>query len=219
MSAETAAEPRVYSHFGWINAGVSSPRRFLLGRTLFDQESSCDVVLDRALEERAPEFDLGGYPLDDWKQPAAMLFAKGCEAQSLMLLGSFAAPLMRLWPWDAGRNAMISLHGGANSGRNTALIAAQSVWGAPDATRITRLSTVSFEALSNLPVTTEILAQRDPSIIAAGLGKFVTGPWATLLLSSSAVPINGIIDDPVPGIELRCAVPRALIRPKDADRI
>jgi len=97
---------------------------------------------------------------------ASMLFAEDCEMQAIMLLSSFAAPLMSLHP--SSRSALVQwVKDEPGSGSGTALMAAQTVWGKPDGLTVPASLSVpakrqAIDDLDRLPVTLGELDRTDP---------------------------------------------------------
>jgi hypothetical protein len=152
--------------------------------------------------------------LEAWAEAAETLFAPGCEAQSFVLLSSFAAPLMAFFP---ERGAVVSVWGGRKAGKSTALAAAASVWGrTPE-----EMVPVSLDY--SIPAIWQNMAHRDPSVARRIFGAFLTNAGAhTILISATFGPLLSSLygpEDQLPGIEFELKVPKSLIRPKDGNRI
>lgn len=155
--------------------------------------------------------------LDAWREAAAMLFAPGCEAQSFCVLAAFAAPLMALWRHPGG-GAVVSFVGPRGAGKATALDAAASVWGHPQAMRLTSYvgdgKYAQIAAFGNLPFIADKLPHLPPESVLALFETF-TGPdraWQTLLLTAGPA---AILSEQRFGLELPLKVPAALINRKD----
>jgi hypothetical protein len=161
-------------------------------------------------------------PLDQWSGAAGMLCAPGCEAQSFLLLASFAAPLMSLFRTEEG-GGVVSIHGGKKAGKSVGLVAAASVWGPPGAItipayRIDRLQKIG--KLGNYPVIVDGLLNRDPAHSRDFIIQFLTnkplppGKWQTLLLSATGLPLFETVmrpEDTAPGVDFPVKVPAMLI--------
>lgn len=170
--------------------------------------------------------------LEDWSAAANMLFAAGCEAQSFMLLSSFAAPLMALFDTDEG-GAIVSIHGGRKSGKTVAMTAAATVWGLPEALDIGEAPhNQRFKALASLrhlPAIYNGLSRGDPlsanGFIAVSMlqqNRDTKLPWQTMILHSGGEALIGPIFEDGPrlrGVEFKVAVPRGLVTPRDGDDI
>lgn len=160
--------------------------------------------------------------LADWASAANMLFAAGCEAQSMALLASFASPLMALLPVDEP-GAVVSIWGGRGKGKSTALTAAVTVWLDAD---------TLLAATRDLPLVFQNLANRDPTIVRQMLEGAKTA-HAGLLISAAGLPVLAPLypqtlpvleaisprDEVWPGIEFQIALPKGLIQPKDKNRL
>jgi len=149
----------------------------------------------------------------EWTRAANMLFAVGCEPQAFVLLASLASPRMALIEHKEG-GAVVSIHGGKGAGKTVALTAAASVWGAaPD-----ELSDLGI-GLGQLPSILTRLANQDPAVIRQRLQSFALGPGRkAVLISATGAPLP-LNPGEIPGVEFDLRVPRALIAPKDGDRI
>lgn len=169
-------------------------------------------------EEIAREhFDLAG-SLGGWREIANMCFAPGCEAQSVFVLASFAAPLMALLNTQEG-GAFVALYGGKKAGKDFAALVAETVWGPPG------FLVDTPEEQGNLPVLLKGLVRRDPmaahKVMAGLLLKSDAVVWRTLFLTTNPVPLFPVAFGPgalVPGLEYQVKVPAALIDPK-ADKL
>lgn len=191
-------------------------------------------LIDREIPEKAfklgaglPDADMP--PLAQWSSVAGMLCAPGCEAQTFMLLASFAAPLMSLFKTGEG-GGIVSIHGGRKAGKSVALAAAASVWGEPrmmtvPTWRADRLDQIA--KLGNYPVIGEGMLNRDPAHTRDFIIDFLTGhtkeaPWQTLLLTSTGMPLFSIVmkpEDSRPGVDLALKVPPMLIDAKSNGRL
>ena len=169
--------------------------------------------------------------LEDWSAAANMLFAAGCEAQSFMLLASFAAPLMALFDTDEG-GAIVSIHGGRKSGKTVAMTASATVWGLPEAMDIGEAPhSQRFKALASLrhlPAIYNGLSRGDPLAANAFIGTAILqmerhlSPWQTLILHTGGQPLAGSITqglENILGVEFKVAVPKGLVTPRDGDHI
>jgi len=191
-------------------------------------------LIDRDIPEKA--FKLGPglpnatmQPLAQWSSIAGMLCAPGCEAQTFMLLASFAAPLMSLFKTPEG-GGIVSIHGGKRSGKSVALAAAASVWGEPRSITVPSWAPDRLERiakLGNYPVIAEGMLNRDPAHTREFIIDFLTGhkqdtPWQTLLLSATGMPLFSTVmrtEDARPGLDLAVKVPPMLIEPKSTGRL
>jgi hypothetical protein len=158
-------------------------------------------------------------PLVHWTGITGMLCAPGCEAQTFMLLASFAAPLLSLYKTAEG-GGVVSIFGGRRAGKATALMAAGSVWGPPgalsvkmyDKHRLTRIS-----RMCNLPVICDGMMNTDPGAARGMVLTFLTAPdgWSTLMLSATGTALFPTImeaRDARPGFEAPVKVPAHLIQ-------
>lgn len=108
-----------------------------------------------------------------WSDAANNLFAPGCEAQSMVVLATFGAPLLGYFPDPIG--CVVSISGGRKRGKSTALAAADTAWGdAPDA-----------------PVVHSSLGNRDPNIAYNWLADLVN--VGTMVISASAVALSAML--------------------------
>ncbi len=200
-----------YEQYGWKADNTS----FLFGSRLYTAGKITDANVSTELSIRnqwiGPGCNVKGdkeaFGLERWKQAANSLFAPGCEAQSVALLASFAAPLMRFITTDEG-GAIISLVTRASgTGKTVALAGASSVWGdrrglslTNEDNRVTKWLTLG--ALGNLPIVYDELQTRDPQALRDFVINFTNGrdkmratregqirhstsTWQTLLLTAS----------------------------------
>lgn len=163
-------------------------------------------------------FDMAG-TLAGWQQVANMCFAPGCEPQAVLVLASFAAPLMSLLKTDEG-GAFVSLYGAKKSGKDLALLAAETVWGPPGYLVDDPVD------LENLPVVMPTLYHRDPGsahrLMTGMLLKSDKTVWRTLFLARSPMSLfeAAFKDAPrKPGIEYPVKVPALLIDVKADKRL
>lgn len=200
-----------YDQYGWKANNTS----FLYGKKLYTADGEFEVTGSKELEVRNQwvgpgvnaKGDISAYGVERWTQAANSLFAAGCEAQSVALLASFAAPLMRFMATDEG-GAIISLvTRQSGTGKTTALAGASSVWGdrkglslTNDDNKVTKWLTLG--ALGNLPLVHDEIQTRDPVAIRDFVVTFTNGrdkmratregeirhsaaTWQTLLISAS----------------------------------
>lgn len=195
-----------YEQFGWKNDDTA----FLYGLDLYTMGGVERVTGNDELQIRCKESWVGpatGGSLDAWKAAVNALFVSGCEPQSVCLVASFAAPLMRFQERDEGGAIIHLVTRESGTGKSTALIGAASVWGrreglglTNDDTRISKALTLG--ALGNLPVIHDELTIRDPEVIKNFVINFTNGrdkmratrfgeirhtasTWQTLLLSAA----------------------------------
>jgi hypothetical protein len=197
-----------YEQFGWKNAD----KEFLYGLTLYGVAGKRDVSGSDELQVRTSKRNEWIGPcsrgsLDAWTGAANRLFAAGCEAQSLALLASFAAPLMRFQAGDEG-GAIISLvTRKSGTGKTTALAGAASIWGKREGLGLTNQDSkiskfLTLGALGNLPLVYDEIETKDPKIIRDFVENFTNGrdkmratrtgsiahtasTWQTVLISAS----------------------------------
>lgn len=168
-----------YDQFGWKD----DDKTFLYGLDLYTPEGANRVMGNDELQLRCKEDWVGpckGGDLEGWKQAINALFAAGCEPQSVALLASFAAPLMRFQERDEGGAIIHLVTRESGTGKSTALIGAASVWGrreglglTNDDTRVSKALTLG--ALGNLPIVYDEIALRDPDAIRAFVISFTNG--------------------------------------------
>lgn len=163
-------------------------------------------------------FDADG-TLAGWQNVANMCFAPECEAQAVLILASFAAPLMSLLKTDEG-GALVSIYGGKKSGKDLALLAAETVWGPPGFLVDNPLD------LENLPVIMPTLYNRDPrsahKMVSGLLLKGENTVWRTLFLTRCPLPLfEAAWPDGMrkPGVEYAVRVPGLLIDAKGDKRL
>jgi hypothetical protein len=188
------------------------------------------TLIDKQIPESA--FKLGAgvsgsdiSPLAQWSGAAGMLCAPGCEAQTFMLLASFAAPLMSLFKTQEG-GGVVSIHGGKKAGKSAALTAAATVWGPAAHVTIPAYRTdrlVRISRAGNYPVIIEGLLNRDPAHTREFLIDFLRlkplpdHQWQTLLLSATGLPLFDTVlrpEDTRPGLDMHVKVPAMLIDAK-----
>lgn len=229
-----------FEQFGWKN----EDKEFLYGLTLYSSSGKSDVSGSDELQIRTSKRNewIGPYSrgnLAAWTDAANKLFAAGCEAQSLTLLGSFAAPLMRFQAGDEG-GAIISLvTRKSGTGKSTALAGAASVWGKREGLGLTNADSkiskfLTLGALGNLPIVYDEIETRDPKIIRDFVENFTNGrdkmratrtgsiahtasTWQTVLISASNASLIDAMstgnDIPALGrriLELPLVIPDAL---------
>jgi len=200
-----------YDQYGW----KANNTAFLYGKKLYTAQGEFEIAGSKELEVRnqwiGPGATVKGDPasfgIERWTQAANALFAAGCEAQSVALLASFAAPLMRFMATDEG-GAIISLvTRQSGTGKTTALAGTSSVWGAREGLSLTNddnkvTKWLTLGALGNLPVVHDEIQTRDPLAIRDFVINFTNGrdkmratregeirhsasTWQTLLVSAS----------------------------------
>jgi Domain of unknown function (DUF927) len=229
-----------FEQFGWKNEDTE----FLYGLTLYGKHGKRDVAGSDELQIRTSKRNewIGPYSrgnLHSWTRAANSLFAAGCEAQSLTLLASFAAPLMRFQAGDEG-GAIISLvTRKSGTGKTTALAGAASVWGKRDGLGLTNSDSkiskfLTLGALGNLPIVYDEIETKDPKIIRDFVENFTNGrdkmratrtgsiahtasTWQTVLISASNASLIDAMstgnDIPALGrriLELPLIIPEAL---------
>ncbi len=205
------AMEKSYEQYGW----KAQETAFLYGAKLYTAAGTTDAAVSHELSVRnqwiGPGCNIKGSPeafgLERWKQSVNALFATGCEAQSVALLASFAAALMRFTGTDEG-GAIISLVTRASGvGKTVALAGASSVWGdrkglslTNEDNRVTKWLTLG--ALGNLPLVYDELQTRDPIALRDFVINFTNGrdkmratregqirhstsTWQTLLITAS----------------------------------
>jgi hypothetical protein len=202
-----------YEQFGW-----KGDEAFLYGQTLYTKASKQAVLTTHDLQVRSVKRGVGpvkGGSLERWTAAANMLFAKGLETQSIALLASFAAPLIRFQERDEGGAVLHLMSSKSAQGKTTALIAAASVWGQIDAFRIKKDDTVIgrllvLATLSNLPVLYDEIMTRDPDAIYDFVVSFTNGAdrtratrtgeikhnearWQTLMLSAGNTSLREVL--------------------------
>lgn len=202
-----------YEQFGW-----KGEEAFLYGQVLYTKAAKQAVLTTHDLQVRSAKRGIGptkGGSLERWTAAANMLFAKGLETQSIALLASFAAPLIRFQERDEGGAVLHLMSSKSAQGKTTALIAAASVWGQIDAFRIKKDDTVIgrllvLATLSNLPVLYDEIMTRDPDAIYDFVVSFTNGAdrtratrtgeikhnearWQTLMLSAGNTSLREVL--------------------------
>lgn len=198
-----------YGQYGWKEGNA-----FLLGRTLFMAHGHTAAPGSKEVETRNQWIGAGcnakgdlSVGLERWRQAASALFASGCEAQSICLLASFAAPLMRFLSEDEGGAIVSLVTRQSGTGKTTALAGASSVWGdkhglslTNDDNRVAKFLTLA--CLGNLPVVFDEIQARDPLVLRefvitftngrdkqrgdrSGQSVIHSGAWQTLCITAS----------------------------------
>jgi Domain of unknown function (DUF927) len=201
----------LYDQFGWKADNTA----FLYGKTLYTSDGPFEVPGSPELTIRSQwigpgasvKGDKSAFGFERWRQAANSLFASGCEAQSVAVLASFAAPLMRFASSDEG-GCIISLATRASGkGKTTALLGASSVWGDKQGLSLTSYDNnvtkwLTLGALGNLPIIYDEVQTKDPETIRSFVVNFTEGrdkmrasrdgaikhshtSWQTLLLTAS----------------------------------
>lgn len=168
-----------YDQFGWKDDDTA----FLYGLDLYASNGVSRVVGNDEIQTRCREDWVGpatGGDLDEWKRTINSLFALGCEPQSVSLLASFAAPLMRFQERDEGGAIIHLVTRESGTGKSTALIGAASVWGRREGLGLTNDDTkvskaLTLGALGNLPVIYDEMTVRDPEAIRSFVINFTNG--------------------------------------------
>jgi hypothetical protein len=168
-----------YDQFGWKGGDNS----FLYGLDLYSAGGAAKVVGNDEIQTRCREDWVGpctGGDLGEWKRAINSLFALGCEPQSVALLASFAAPLMRFQERDEGGAIIHLVTRESGTGKSTALIGAASVWGRREGLGLTNDDTkvskaLTLGALGNLPVIYDEMTIRDPEAIRNFVINFTNG--------------------------------------------
>lgn len=201
-----------YDQFGWKDDDTA----FLYGLDLYGAGGVNRVVGNDEIQTRCREDWVGpatGGDLDAWKQTINSLFALGCEPQSVALLASFAAPLMRFQERDEGGAIIHLVTRESGTGKSTALIGAASVWGRREGLGLTNDDTkvskaLTLGALGNLPVIYDEMTIRDPEAIRSFVINFTNGrdkmratrggeikhtasTWQTIMISAAN---NSLVD-------------------------
>lgn len=199
-----------YDQYGWKD-GTGA---FLYGAALYTPAATINVSGSKEVQTRNQWIGPGCNAKTDptvgltrWRNAAGKLFQSGCEAQSVCLLASFAAPLMRFQSADEG-GAIVSLVTRlSGTGKTTALAAAASVWGdrhglslTNDDNRVAKFLTLA--ALGNLPVVYDEIQTSDPMVVREFVINFTngrdkqrgdrsgqhvlhSGTWQTILITAS----------------------------------
>lgn len=200
-----------YEQYGWKADNTA----FLFGAQLYTSGNVTEANVSTELSIRNKwigpgcnvKGDAAAYGLERWKQAANSLFAAGCEAQSIALLASFAAPLMRFITTDEGGAILSLVTRASGTGKTVALAGASSVWGdrrglslTNEDNRVTKWLTLG--ALGNLPIVYDELQTRDPEALRDFVINFTNGrdkmratregqirhstsTWQTLLITAS----------------------------------
>lgn len=190
-----------YEQFGWKGDD------FLLGSRLYCQGGAVEQTVGSPdIEVKSHLLTPRSGNLSNWTKAANRLFVHGSEAQSLCMLASFAAPLMKFQSADEG-GAVLSLIGKSGTGKSTTLAGAASVWGRDKGVTIKNDDTynakfISLGLLCNLPIIYDEVHQTDPELIKRLIVTFTNGSdrargttdgslvarsnsWQTLMLTGS----------------------------------
>lgn len=200
-----------YEQYGWKHDNTA----FLYGPNLYTNRGIFAIPATGELKHRNTWIGPGANAkgavektgLENWKEAINALFAQGCEAQSIALLASFAAALMRFCTTDEG-GAIISLVTRQSGiGKTVALAGASSVWGDRQGLSLTNEDNrvtkgLTLKALGNLPIIHDELQTRDPEYLREFVITFTNGrdkmrasregqikhspaTWQTLLITAS----------------------------------
>ena len=203
-----------YDQFGWKD----DEHAFLYGLDLYNGVGVKRVMGNDEIQIRCKEDWVGpckGGDIEGWKQSINALFASGCEPQSVALLASFAAPLMRFQERDEGGAIIHLVTRESGTGKSTALIGAASVWGRREGLGLTNEDTkvskaLTLGALGNLPVIYDEISIRDPEAIKAFVLNFTNGrdkmratrsgeirhtasTWQTILISAANTSLVDVL--------------------------
>ena len=203
-----------FDQFGWKD----SDNAFLFGLDLYNGVGVKRVMGNDEIQIRCKEDWVGpckGGDIEGWKQSINALFASGCEPQSVALLASFAAPLMRFQERDEGGAIIHLVTRESGTGKSTALIGAASVWGRREGLGLTNEDTkvskaLTLGALGNLPVIYDEISIRDPEAIKAFVLNFTNGrdkmratrggeirhtasTWQTILISAANTSLVDVL--------------------------
>ena len=203
-----------FDQFGWKD----DDHAFLYGLNLYNGVGMRRVMGNDEIQIRCKEDWVGpckGGDIEGWKQSINALFAQGCEPQSVALLASFAAPLMRFQERDEGGAIIHLVTRESGTGKSTALIGAASVWGRREGLGLTNEDTkvskaLTLGALGNLPVIYDEISIRDPEAIRAFVLNFTNGrdkmratrggeikhtasTWQTILISAANTSLVDVL--------------------------
>jgi hypothetical protein len=136
-----------------------------------------------------------GGSVEGWSAAATPLLSANCEAFTLALLSSFAAPLMSLFA-PLHRGCVFSLTGPPAS-EGLALVAAASAWGKPEGLTVPLTEMLfrgsrlrHFERINHLPVLIEAMSLRDPLNIRNIVTDYVLGPrHCGIMIATSPVSV------------------------------
>jgi hypothetical protein len=119
-------ETITYNTFGWHRRG------FVLGTTLVQEQSDGTALLG---ERIPPELRHGmrcAGTVERWAELIDQIYNReGAEPYQMMILASFAAPLIALTGIDIWHGIPIALTGESGLGKTTTCLVAASVWGRP----------------------------------------------------------------------------------------
>jgi len=201
-----------YDQYGW------KPEGFLGSKNFYTATGIHEAVVSDELTIRNTWIGPGkgakndpSTGLERWQNAANTMFAAGCETQSLAVLASFGAPLMRFLAVDEGGTILHLVSRETNKGKTTALCGAFTVWGLKrglsltnEDNRVTKWLTLA--ALGNLPLIYDELDARDPTYIRSFITNFTNGrdkmradrtgqikhaatEWQTVMISASNTSI------------------------------
>lgn len=198
-----------YSQFGW----KSDLSGFLWGKYYYgaDADEPIEVGVSAEAIDRANMMGKKG-TYEAWRSAANQMFAG--PQQGLLLLASFAAPLMR-FRTSAGGAIISAVSRQSGRGKTLALTSAKSVWGSKQALDMNRVDTNNsriraLAVLGNLPVIFDELRNRDLEVVkdfvlsftdgrdknrltAEGRLRALSGGWSTLLLSASNLSLAQMV--------------------------
>lgn len=201
-----------YDQMGW----KADDTGFLLGHELFKDGVASRVPGGDEVTKRAKMMTARG-TLQGWKEAANQLFAKGCEPQSVALLASLAAPLMKFVAPPSEGGGVVALHSdGTGTGKSTSLAGVASVWGELDAIKVIMKDSaaskfIKLGALRHLPVVFEEFRSADPDVVRDFILDFSTGrakekahrdglstmatvqDWQTIMITASNISLHDIL--------------------------
>ena len=175
MTHQIKEEGVQYSHWGWKDDHKS----FLIGNRLYTNGAIKVVPVNATMLKRGRGLKPAtGGSLGAWQRDANKMFGPGLEPMGIVLMASFAAPLMSL-AWREG-GVLIYLVAESAKGKTLALEMGASVWGEYDSLRLisddTRISkSILMGTVCHLPVLHDELTQGEPKYFEQWMKTFSEG--------------------------------------------
>jgi hypothetical protein len=163
LQATTIAED-ARRQFGWID----DCKGFVLGNKEYRTGSIIDNHPSAATSQYFKAFEPKG-SLEDWKQIPEFFNRDGMELHQIVMLLSFASPLVEFV--DKVNGVSLHIHSkDGGFGKTTALWAGASVWGDPEALTIRNSDTANFlwnraEIYKNILLPVDEITNADPKVL------------------------------------------------------
>ncbi|HEX8838195.1 MAG TPA: DUF927 domain-containing protein [Candidatus Acidoferrum sp.] len=205
----------MYEQMGWKHDDTC----FLLGTTLYTPEGKVDVQTSDELRIRSRHLGPAkGGSLAEWKRAIHALFAKGCEAQSFMVLCGFGASLIRLLDRTESGALVAVTATESGGGKSTTAVGATSIFGLKEALSVEKsfsaiTRSLTFAALGNVVCVHDELRARDPDVVREFVIEYTNGTdkaranrsgelkqstrsWQSLLLTCDNYSLVDIVSGP-----------------------